>query len=98
MMALGRPYPLSFLTWLHMDVASRLERRIAPQCRLRVLRHDDGPRGLMIAKQTGGWAGLMDPCHGAVGLKAQLHGSTRLEQVKSHPKDRRWSAKRACEV
>lgn len=33
----------------------RLQRRIQPNCRLRVLRHDDGPRGLMIAKQTGTW-------------------------------------------
>lgn len=31
----------------------RLHKRIEPRCRLRVLRHDDGPRGLMIAKQTG---------------------------------------------
>ena len=35
----------------------RLHKRIEPRCRLRVLRHDDGPRGLMIAKQTG-WGAL----------------------------------------
>lgn len=64
-----------------------LSKRIEPRCRLRVLRHDDGPRGLMIAKQTGGDAatgefiGFYD-CH--VAPRLEWHKETlRLLKEKS---------------
>ncbi|CAJ1336327.1 unnamed protein product [Effrenium voratum] len=64
-----------------------LQKRVDPRCRLRVLRHEDGPRGLMIAKQTGGDAatgefiGFYD-CH--VAPRKGWHAETiQLLQAKS---------------
>lgn len=45
-------------SWPPLEV--ELRRRVDAACRLRVLRHEDGPRGLMIAKQTGGDAAVGD--------------------------------------
>ena len=68
----------------------RLHKRIEPRCRLRVLRHDDGPRGLMIAKQTGGlrfrrvdvlWLILTLPYFGSPSIT--FHVSCNLETLRN---------------